>query len=256
MIENPVMVPTIVDEPMDFTVVARNPQEMAGAQRSMILWAARKIQAEKELLADAVTNLDTATKSKWKTAPWRNRMNISAKKIEFYKKIKTALEAGYYIVPPFPIEMFAIRTKRDDPKRQGWTIYGNESRPNMRPEVADPLPEGEGQYVSAIPETGWSGNEERKWDEQKKQCVPTGRYTWWAEKYGAVDFPFKLAKAEVLTAAAQAMALKVFDQIGILPRSTSPVTPDPMILGQILAPHRKNAPVTFFIAWWLDTRTL
>jgi hypothetical protein len=39
------VVPTIVDEPMDFTVFANNPADMVGAQKSMILWCARKIQA-------------------------------------------------------------------------------------------------------------------------------------------------------------------------------------------------------------------
>jgi hypothetical protein len=42
------IVPTVVDEPMDFTLVATNPEAMQTPQRLLILWAARKIQAVKQ----------------------------------------------------------------------------------------------------------------------------------------------------------------------------------------------------------------
>ena len=32
--------------------------------------------------------------------------------------------------------------------------------------------------------------------------------------------------------------------------------PDPIVCGQILSWFHKKQPVTFFIAWWLDTKTL
>lgn len=251
--EENVLVPTIVEEPMDFTVVARNPQEMAGAQRSMILWAARKIQAEKLLLEDAKTNFNTAVQQKWKSRPWQFRIGMSEKKLDFYRKIKQALEAGYYIVPPFPVEVFAIRTDKVKPENAhlGWT---NPSQ--IPPETGRPLPAGEGRYVSPLHK-----------DRLGSFRTPvggdyTGDKEWLTYRtpnnFDDVDFPFKLARPEVMNSAAQAMALKVFDQMGVLPRTqvhNSPV-PDPMILGHIFMPHKRNAPLTFFVAWWLDTRTL
>ena len=75
---------------------------------------------------------------------------------------------------------------------------------------------------------------------------------YWAKEFKDIDFPFKLAKPQIMEATAAAMALKVFDQIGCLPQFRAP---DPIICGQILKPKDRQ-PVTFFIAWWLDTKTL
>jgi hypothetical protein len=57
------MTPTILDEADDFTVFATNPADMVGAQRSMILWCARKIQAVKEEMAEAQVNLESVDRS-------------------------------------------------------------------------------------------------------------------------------------------------------------------------------------------------
>jgi hypothetical protein len=84
---------------------------MVGAQKSMILWCARKIQSVKLELAEAQTNLDAAKANKWSPAAWAKQVKLHTDKIEFYKKINMALEAGYHIVPPFPVDTFAIRVK-------------------------------------------------------------------------------------------------------------------------------------------------
>jgi hypothetical protein len=41
--------------------------------------------------------------------------------------------------------------------------------------------------------------------------------------------------------------------MGALPAARAP---DPIICGEILLPHRKGQAVTFFVSWWLDTKTL
>jgi hypothetical protein len=41
------LVSTVVDEPMDFTVIANSPAEMESSQRSLIQWAERKMQSLK-----------------------------------------------------------------------------------------------------------------------------------------------------------------------------------------------------------------
>src|SRR6185503_1645139 len=115
------IVPTILDEADDFTVFATNPADMVGAQRSMILWCARKIQAVKVELAEAQTNLDAAKAHKWSPAAWAKQVKLHTEKMEFYRKIKMALEAGYYIVPPFPVDTFAIRVKESAGPRGNWT---------------------------------------------------------------------------------------------------------------------------------------
>lgn len=249
------LVETIVDMPMDFTVIAQSPSQMEAAQRSLILWAARKIQYMKQELGEAVEQLEIAKTRKWETAAWRKEVGKREKKAEFYRKIKAALEAGYYIVPPFPIDIFAIRTDRADPKHMTSTSRDNHDQ------LPGVLPIGEGRYVDPKPvRDSYTEMETRTVNHatgEKKQ-VPVSYYH--ATEFSDVEFPFKLARAEIKEAAIRAMGHKIFDTIGVLPRTRKP---DPVVCGQIYVPNKKlyhsyeiNDAVSFFVAWWLDTKTL
>lgn len=232
------------DEPplADFTVIARNPNEMAAAQQRMITWATAKIEAEQELLAEAEHALRLALDNAWGLKAWEGRVNLAARRVAFYKKLKVALDAGYYIVPPFPIDIFAIRTNRDRPNpKRGMTSWDTHAQ---TPQV---LPAGAGRYVSDLPET-W----QRKLPGEK-DGKPIEVTEYWAKEFREIDFPFKLAKPAILEATVAAMALKVFDQLGALPASAKF---DPIICGQVLKPDRYRTPINFFVTWWLDTRTL
>lgn len=246
--------PTLADMPADFTVIANSPKEMETAQRSLILWAARKIQAEKELLAEAKEQFEIAKRNKWGSGGWSRRIGLSEHHIEYYRKIKMALEAGYYIVPPFPITVFAVRTELKKPTdRRGWSdreVAETRGLPNS------PTPAGLGDYVANRVGT-------KPFDRYGNIDPITGKATkttYHAPSYfRPVEFPFKLAKAAVMSETAKAMALKVFDQIGIMGTAQEPKTvavPDPIVCGQILPWFHKRKPVTFFVAWWLDTATL
>jgi len=237
-------VQTVVDEPMDFIVYANNPADMVGAQRSMILWCARKIQAEKLELKEAERNVEAAKAHKWSPAAWGRQVKLIGEKIDFYKKVKVALEAGYYIVPPFPIDIFAIRTNQQTP-RGNWKTYKWRDHHEKN---AQRLPAGDGRYVSPDPVLQHTTFPHTKSD---KSVVQVDH--WRAAEFKNADFPFKLAKAEIMNATRAAMALKVFDQMGALPTHRAP---DPIICGQILMPHRKGQAVTFFVSWWLDTKSM
>lgn len=240
----PAIVPTILDDADDFTVFANNPADMVSAQRSMILWSARKIQAVKGDLAEAQTNLDAAKAHKWSPTAWAKQVKLHAEKLDFYKKIKVALEAGYYIVPPFPVDTFAIRVKDGASPRGEWTTSGwDRFEQNTKMLAA-----GEGQYVSPRPSREMKAFPKKKQDGTEVQIKH-----WRPDEFVAADFPFKLAKAEIMEATRAAMALKVFDRMGALPAHRAP---DPIICGEILLPHRKGQAVTFFVSWWLDTKTL
>jgi len=240
----PATVETVVEQPMDFTVFANTPADMVGAQKSMILWCARKIQAEKSEMAEAQKNLDAAAAHKWSTTAWSRQVKLYGEKVEFYKKIKMALEAGYYIVPPFPIDIFAIRTDKSAP-RPKW--QENKWRDHHE-QKARMLPSGVGAYVSPDPVLTSTTHSIPTKDGGKREIT-----NWRPDEWAPADFPFKLAKAEIMSATRAAMALKVFDQMGALPTHRAP---DPIICGQILMPHRKGQAVTFFVSWWLDTKTL
>ena len=246
--KTPALVETVVEQPMDFIVYANNPADMTGAQQSLILWSARKIQAEKLELAEAQRNLDAAKANKWSPAAWQRQVRKHEGRVEFYKKIKVALEAGYYIVPPFPIDIFAIRTDKPAPK---WNWQTNKWRDHHE-QKASPMVVGEGRYVSPDPTLRRSDFAEPDGKGGHKMVAH-----WRPDEWVDADFPFKLAKAEIMSATRAAMALKVFDQMGALPTHRAP---DPIICGQILFPEKPSygarKAVTFFVSWWLDTKTL
>lgn len=244
----------IADDVADFTVVATNPSEMERGQKQLIIWAARKIQAEKELMSEAQEQFDIAKKNKWGVGGWARRIKLSEDKIEYYRKIKMALEAGYYIVPPFPINIFAIRTVEKKPtEKSGWIDqkFAETKGISARAVIA-----GAGEYVS---NRVWT-RPFRKWVKSAilDELVENTYHT--PNTFRSVEFPFKLAKSAVMSETARAMALKVFDQIGIMgggdTQKPAAAIPDPIVCGQIMPWFHKRQPVTFFIAWWLDTKTL
>lgn len=249
------LVPTVVDEPLDFTVIANSPAEMETAQRSLILWAARKIQSMKQEIQEAAEQLALHKKNKWSPSGWLRQIGKLERRAEFYRKIKMALEAGYYIVPPFPVDIFAIKVKRNKPEARDTTVQW--VRPDHHAQPAEVLRSGEGRYVDPLPlVASYKETEER----DGKQVVVKHHY---ATDYREVDFPFKLARAEIRQATDRAMDLGVFDQMGALPRRRVR-NRDPIICGQILVPDQPSSmrfseerqAVTFFVTWWLDTRML
>lgn len=249
-----VLVPTVVDEPMDFTVIAKSPAEMAAAQRSLILWAARKIQFQKREIVEAEEQLRIAKERKWDTAAWRKEVTKRENQANYFRKIKAALEAGYYIVPPFPIDLFAIRTDRKKPQHMTSESRDNHDQP------AAVLPIGEGRYVDPKPVRESYVEVEKRKDYASGQMVDKQITYYEATAFEDVSFPFKLARAEIKEASIKAMGLKIFDSLGVLPRTRKP---DPVICGQIYVPNIKiwknneyNKAVTFFVAWWLDTKLL
>ena len=248
----PATVETVVEQPMDFTVFANNPADMVRAQKSIILWCARKIQAEKVELAEAKRNHDAAKAHKWAHTSWATQVKKEEKRIEFYRKIKMALEAGYYIVPPFPIDIFAIRTKRN------WPHHYDRHSPDNHDQPAQLLPAGEGRYVDPKPSRRSFQTQEGVKKDGSQNMVTYFR----ADDYQPVDFPFKLARSEIREATDAALGLKIFDRLGVLPRQRAP---DPIVCGEILLPNQPSyaysrfgtpKSVLFFVAWWLDTKTL
>jgi hypothetical protein len=133
------------DLPADFTVIATTPAAMIEAQQSLIAWADRKIGTIRTESAEAIEQLAIAVQRKWKTDAWRRQVAKYERRIEFYEKIKAALNAGYYIVPPFPIDVFAIRTQRLEPKKMDCTLRDNHDQ------EAQILAIGEGRYVDPKP---------------------------------------------------------------------------------------------------------
>lgn len=226
----------------DIELTATLPREMEMAQVQLIEWCKNKITELKADLADLEGAYNHAKKHAWKYSTYKTHALKCAKRITYYEKVLGALEAGYCIVPNFPVTVFAIRTKRKKPE-PGYTNRDWKSH-RQKPET---LPEGEGQYKNPLPVV--LVNSYKAPTPQNPNAVEKH---YWAHDWNDIDFPINMAKPRIMEAATNAMAMKLFDELGVLP---SPYKrEDPMVLGIVKNPF--GAPASFLIAWHLKTKDL
>ena len=232
----------------DFVVVAKNSEEMARAQASLVRWATAKIEFEKQELVSAETQLKQIKLMKQRSGAYNKLVQLAKDRVLYYEKIKTALELGYCIVPNFPVEIIAVRVDHD--AEPG---YFEIERWQGTPEVTpDKLPVGEGRYIHPIPKTAMKKKTVK--DAEGKDKTKSVRFPL---AYRSVEFPAALAKIEILNSLDRAQQAKVFDALGILPATRRP-SPDPMLIGQIQQNPggAGNRTTSFMIAWWVDTASL
>lgn len=239
----------------DIEVIAETPLEMRESNQQLIAWCEQKIKA---LRVDHI-ELDAAYKSalakKWKSSTLKRHAELAKKRIEFYRKIKTALEHGFFIVPTFPVRVFAVRTTKDKPlalvsvTNNHWDSATHEQKPN-------PLPEGEGEYKNPFPVV-WHRNLTSQLPEDER-IKGKEKHEYFGKDYQEMDFPINMARPRIMEATSRAMALKLFDDFGVLPSPYRKA--DPMIIARIKDPRPKGwgegKTVSFIIAWSLDTRTI
>lgn len=231
----------------DIEVSAFAPQEMKDANIALIGWCERKIASLDAEAKELLESYQHAVKQKWKSATLLRHANLAAKRVIFYSKIKTALEQGYYIVPNFPVTCFAIRTDKKKPL----SMVDTNRWSNKEQRVGEPLPAGEGEYRNPFPVIFQSDITNEKQRAENKTVM---QYN--AEKWDDFEFPVQMAKPHIMEATTRAMAIKLFDDMGVLPGHTKA---DPIIVGRMKDPRsQKYNPrfVTFIIAWHLDTRTI
>lgn len=259
--------PAAVIEPEqvdDICVVARNPREMMAAQSRLIGWAMRKFSEAKQDHEELAANFDIAVKNKWRSDTLKRQSEKALKRSEFYEKILGALEAGYVIVPNLPIDVFAIRTERIKPKRneRASTTAWESNVNDPAEQVSEMPPIGAGTYANPDAKIRISKYPAPTKPDQNQQY----HITKWASAFKDVEFPFATARPEILDDTARAMALRLFDDIGVSPSTKTArlatrlpeVKGDPMVVGRVL--YRKNNyrfhAVSFLIAWWVNTREL
>jgi hypothetical protein len=222
-------------------IVALTPADMAPAQTEVLAWCDRKIASVRAELADLEANLELATEHGWKHQSVAASLARTRKRIRYYEKIQAAVAAGYLIVPNFPINIFAVRVQRSKQPEQTDTYAYKTAK-------AELLPAGEGRYVD---EQLFTTDEsyDRKLADGKTERVSLYR----SGDYDEVDFPVVMVKPVILAATGRAMALKIFDEMGLVQNSGGR---DPIVVGRLLDPRGNNRCVTFFVAWWLDTASL
>lgn len=229
------------------TVFARNPQEMSVAQAQLVRWAADKIAEVTRDRDELQENFEIATRNGWGFAAIGRQLGKAKKRLSFYEKVKAALDAGYCIVPGFPIGIFAVRTEKTEPAGKMQSTTNMWASPAL-PAVESESPAlGAGEYVSNT-----SAGKERRIMEGDKHVG----FASWPTEFRDVDFPFAFAQPAVLHATQQAMAAKIFDELGVSPDPRQRAAGDPMVIGRIYAPRqhrwqRESRSVSFVVAWFL-----
>lgn len=239
-------------------LVARDPQQMAAAQSNLSAF----LQTKRDGLMTEIRDLERARaeakRNNWAPGTFNSAISKFRAQHDYYHKILEAVRAGFTLVPNFPIDVFAIRVEREWPT--GGEQYGGTSRASYLSEQPDVLPIGAGEYKSPKP----TGRHFTKTETDSNQKIIREWY-YHPRNFRNPDFPFAVARPEVMDATAEAMALKLFDHIGICHQTAGRNARqrgkgDPLIIGQIIvdATHYGyiKKPVSFLIAWHLDLRTL
>lgn len=233
-------------------VSAFTPHEMLNANQALIAWCEQKIAAVKSEASELLAAFKQAVEKKWKSSTLKRHADLAAKRVTFYEKIKVALEEGFYIVPNFPVDLFAIRTERAFPARK--LVIGTYKASGWHfKQPAQLLPAGEGEYKPTDPLVTTSV------DTHKEGDKTVTKYIEQATEWGDIEFPVQMAKPKIMEAVSRAMALKIFDQFGLFSQTAG----DPIIVGEIIDPrsagyqaHNNKRRVSFIIAWRLDTKDL
>jgi hypothetical protein len=242
-------VPVLTEDGGELALSAQTPTEMFDSQRALICWCEGKMTSLRADHKELRAAYKHAVAHKWKSATLKRHADLALKRIDFYSKMKDALLAGYFIVPNFPVAVFAIRTTKDSPAKMV-----TQSERSNRDQSAEVLPAGQGEYKNPRPLLNCG------WDYKVKDSGGGERTVrdWWAEDWDQFEFPLNMAKVQVMEATTRAMAMKIFDDLGVLPGHRR--NEDPVIVGRIID-QRSNYKwsrkyITFMLAWHLDTRTL
>lgn len=222
----------------DVTLYATDPAQMLTAQHSLIEWCDNKLAAVGQELKEAEYLIERVRHAHLSTKPVERQIATAKRRLLFYEKIKAALQLGYYIIPPLDAQLFAVRTKKEAPDADRST------QASAYDLIAKALPVGTGEYVN--PDISRSIVEHRQIGDKKVAVYENNDFK-------ELEFPFGLAKPQIIDATGKALQEKIFDALGCAPRYRAA---DPMIVGQIKHWKANQGPVHFFIAWWLDTNSL
>lgn len=224
---------------MSTTLVAISPADMLPAQQSLKNWFDARIQTIQLEQSDAEKALLAARKNGFGVKALTTVVNRLARRLRFYGKLKLAVEAGYVLMPALPMTVIAIRTGLHGP-RSNVSEYQHSA---FRQE-AQALAVGAGAYRNPLP-TRDSDTTKLADGKTKTEWFPVG----WQDD---LEMPVELCKPELLDRTQQAMALKLFDEIGVVTDNSAwNRRGDPVIVGTILDPTRRGRRFAFFIAWAL-----
>jgi len=225
-------------------LTAETSDEMQACQESLIEWAKRKIDSLRFDSIELEEAVAQAIRNKWSVTTLRRHAKLARDRISFYEKMLSALEHGYQVVPGFPVTVFAVRSDRKKPLKLATPKHWEQHT-----QIAQGLPAGEGEYRNPFPEVWYLEIDPKT---ETKAAVRE----YYAKAWKDLEFPISMSKVRIMEATTRAMALKIFDDFGILPEQKKP---DPLIVGRLKIPGKFNAYpefLNFIIVWHLDTRRL
>lgn len=237
------IVPT---QPKTMQFFTANPQKLCAAQGKLSAWVSMKISELENERVTLQSELDIALKNKWRAEPWRRQLNLLSKRVDYYIKMRAALDAGYVMVPSMQMDLFAIRTDRDYPKNKH-EIYRMNAENS--PPTLPPVPLGEGEFVSATADTDGSSYQDTT------KNPPRTVESYWPTDFKAVEFPLDVATPAIMSQTGRAMAMKAFDEIGVV-RNANQRRGDPFVVARIRDPRQNKSGVCFFIGWYVDAENL
>jgi hypothetical protein len=235
-------------------LVAADPQEMAAARDHLAEFLQLKIVEARTEASDVSEAISAAVQNSWNCAALDRQDQRLKSRVIFYEKALAVVEAGYMLIPNFPLSIFAVRVNRKAPLRRtafSSSSYGG-TNASIPDEKSQALAVGEGRYVSPSQLV-----HRENFTEEKEGKTVNWTQSAWPVEFDSVEFPLVAARPVVMEAAARAMALKLFDEIGICPPQQQP---DPLIIGRIVMKRqhgwREPKSLSFLIAWHLDLRAL
>jgi hypothetical protein len=238
-----------------FHMMATNPTEMANAKEGIRGWLTTKLAAIESERAEVQAAHDSAQAHKWKTSAFKSILRRIDGQYLYYGKLAAACDAGFTLVPNMDVNIFAVRTKRANPKwrgNEGTSSSGYRSAsPRIPDEEEQRLSVGEGNYQSPA----------QKFTEYNSKIQKDGKELYHVQQvcdgFEQIEFPLAVAHPVVMNVVAAAMAKKIFDRIGIVPRTQQRLRGDPIVLGQITRKEGyQTKTASFLIAWYVDARTL
>lgn len=243
-----------------FHAVAVNATEMANAKDGIKKWLEAKVLSVEAEVTQLQETIDAAIRHKWKSSGFKSQLQREKQKQLYYQKLLSAVHAGFTVVPNMPCSVFAIRVKRDDPKFQYQEGKSTGSylsaAPTVQDEKEDRLPIGQGEYRS--PDQEFYENRYMQKELKDGKEVQMHVVEQYCDGWQDIEFPLAIAHPVVMDATAAAMAMKIFDRIGVVPQTARKgYRGDPIVLGQIIHKVGSTEKVTsFLLAWYLDVRTL
>jgi hypothetical protein len=235
-------------------LVALSPDQLPAAQSQLVAWCDRQMAGIEKELQELEEHRLLAASNGWKMTSIANNARRADQRLRYYSAIKAALDAGYLIVPNMPVDLLAIRVKRDGPT---WRALKGLSTSWKVPRFDVPcelLPVGQGRYVDeGVPavDASYLGSPDAKGERhQVTRYKPSHEYV-------EPDFPVRAVKPAVLEATTRAMALRIFDEIGMVRQDATARGRDPIMVGRVrLDGGNATKVATFFLAWWLNPADL